>query len=281
MLEKVEEKEMISMNKLRPVVASVMIAMLSVWANAQGARGERSLSCDSDGNSDRASHCEIKEQTIGAVGGMIVVDGKKNGGVSVKGWERAEILVRSKIQSWAATEAEAKSIASGVRVETGGANIYAVGPEPGDRAGWSVSYEVFVPRNSNLSLKTHNGGIGVSDVRGSIDFSAVNGGVSLRRLAGVVKGSTTNGGVSIELSGNAWDGEGVDVRTSNGGVSLSVPENYSARLEAGTVNGGIKVNIPITIQGQIKRELSVDLGGGGALIRARTTNGGVSVNRKG
>lgn len=270
---------MISVYKLRTLVLSVMFATLSLSAFAQKDREEKAMSCDSNWNGDRASHCVIQEQTTGAAG-TITVDGRKNGGVSVKGWEKSEILVRAKIQTWATTDAEAKSLASEVRVETGGANIYAAGPEQGDGRGWSVSYEVFVPRNSNLTLKTHNGGIGVSDVRGSIDFSAVNGGVSLRRLAGHVKGSTVNGGVSIELAGNAWEGEGVDVQTNNGGVNLSVPENYSAHLEAGTVNGGIKVNIPTNIQGVIKRELSVDIGGGGALIRARTTNGGVSVNRK-
>ena len=33
---------------------------------------------------------------------------------------------------------------------------------------WSVSYEIFVPRNADLALRTHNGGISISDVRGKI-----------------------------------------------------------------------------------------------------------------
>ncbi len=134
--------------------------------------------------------------------------------------------------------------------------------------------------NSNLSLKAHNGGIGVSDVRGQIEFSALNGGVTLRRLAGDVKGHTMNGGLSIDLAGNGWDGEGMDVRTTNGGVTLSIPENYSAHLETGTVNGGLKFDFPITLQGEIKHQLSLDLGGGGKTVRAMTTNGGVSIKRK-
>jgi DUF4097 and DUF4098 domain-containing protein YvlB len=99
-------------------------------------------------------------------------------------------------------------------------------------------------------------------------------------LAGHVKGVTRNGGLSIDLAGNRWDGEGMDVRTTNGGVKLTVPESYSAHLETGTVNGGMKIDIPITVQGEIKRELSVNLGGGGATIRAFTTNGGVTIRGK-
>ena len=43
-------------------------------------------------------HCEIKEQTV-AAGGAITVDARKNGGVSVKGWDRNEVLVRARIQT--------------------------------------------------------------------------------------------------------------------------------------------------------------------------------------
>jgi hypothetical protein len=238
---------------------------------------ERGLTCNDNWGGDRASHCMIKEQMIAASGGTITVDGRKNGGVSVKGWGRNEIFVRAKIQTWANTEAEAQALAGQVRIETAGANIHAEGPEQGNRQGWAVSFEVSVPRNSNLSLKAHNGGVSIADVRGQIEFGAMNGGVSLKRLAGNVKGHTMNGGLSIELAGNGWDGEGMDVKTTNGGVSLSIPENYSAHLETGTVNGGLRSDIPITVQGEVKRELSVNLGSGGQKIRAFTTNGGVSI----
>ena len=72
----------------------------------------------------------------------------------------------------------------------------------------------------------------------------------------------------------------MDTSTSNGGVSMSVPANYSARLETGTVNGHIRVDFPVTVSGQIDRQLSINLGSGGPLVRAPTTNGGVSIKRK-
>lgn len=261
--------------------AMVLLALLCAACVQAAAQNEqKTLNCDKRwNNGDRAGHCVMKEQTIPAAA-LVSVDGKRNGGVSIKGWERSEILVRAQIQTWAETDAEAQALAGQIRLETGGADIYAVGPELRDRNGWAVSYEVFVPRQSNLSLKAYNGGISVTDVRGQIAFDGHNGGVSLKRLAGYVKGQTHNGGVSIVLDGVRWEGEGIDVRTTNGGVSLMLPENYSARLETGTVNGGMKVDFPITVQGEIKRELAVDLGSGGAPIRVRTNNGGVTIKRK-
>ena len=63
-------------------------------------------------------------------------------------------------------------------------------------------------------------------------------------MSGDVHGRTSNGGVDVDLDGATWQGEGLDVETSNGGVRLRMPEQYSARLEAGTVNGGINVDFP-------------------------------------
>jgi DUF4097 and DUF4098 domain-containing protein YvlB len=181
------------------------------------------------------------------------------------------------IQTAAGTEAEANQLATQIRVELNGARIRAEGPEQTGDSHWSVSYEVFVPRRSNISLKTYNGGISIADVSGRIEFTAHNGGVSLRRLAGSVQGETTNGGLSIDLSGERWEGEGLDVRTTNGGVSMSVPANYSAHVESSTVHGGMKVDLPAIAGGQIEKEFAADLGSGGARVRAVTTNGGVNI----
>jgi len=242
-----------------------------------------SLQCRDSGDYGRSfSHCEIKEQPVPA-GGVITVDGKQNGGVSIKGWERNDILVRAKIETRAPTQAEADSLAQQVRVETAGLNIHAEGPASGDDYQWYVSYEIFVPRRSDLSLTAHNGGISVNDVAGKINFKTMNGGVSLRRVGGAVEGSTTNGGVSVELAGASWQGEMLNVTTTNGGVNLSMPENYSAHIETRTVNGNVAsdfpLNVPMTDRGRLPKEITVDLGSGGPTIRAVTTNGGVHLGR--
>ena len=241
-----------------------------------------SLTCR-DGNNwygDRlVGNCEIREQTI-AANGPLSIDGRQNGGVSVKGWDQNQVLVRARVQAGAPTEAEAADLARQIRIETGGNKIFASGPENSRDRHWDVSYEVFVPRRSDVSVETHNGGIVFMDVNGKIDFNATNGGVVLRRIGGAVRGSTTNGGLVIELTGDRWDGETLDVSTTNGGVIMSVPENYSAHLETGTVNGSISVDFPVTVQGRINKELAVNLGAGGATVKAMTTNGGVRITRR-
>ena len=99
-------------------------------------------------------------------------------------------------------------------------------------------------------------------------------------LAGDVQAETTNGGVHVELAGDSWEGEGLDVETRNGGVKLSIPEGYSAELETGTVNGRVNIDFPVTVQGQIGRSIETTLGSGGAPIRVKTRNGGVTISRQ-
>ena len=263
----------------RSVLVATLVALVSMSALAQEKRG--SLSCRENNNwGDRlVNNCEIREQTIPASGGTLTIDGRQNGGVSVKGWDQNQILVRAQVQAGAPNAGEAEQLGRQVRIETAGNKIYANGPEQQRDYHWSVSYEIFVPRRSDLSVQTHNGGISFSEVNGRIDFSATNGGVVLRKCGGSVHGATTNGGLVVDLAGDHWDGETLDVSTTNGGVSMSVPENYSAHLETGTTNGSISVDFPVTVQGRINKELAVNLGSGGATVKVMTTNGGVRIKR--
>jgi len=239
-----------------------------------------SLSCD-DRNSrnDRlVGHCEMKEQTLGAPRGAIQINPGMNGGVSVKGWSRGDVLVRARIETWGETDSDARGLASQIRISSGAGQIQAEGPEMDRRRNWSVTYEVFVPSQSDVQAKAHNGGIHISDVRGKIEFEATNGGVTLQRLAGDVHGRTANGGLNIELAGDRWDGGGMDVATVNGGVKMDVPSNYSAHFETSTVNGDVSLDLP-SVQGHATKQASFDVGRGGATIRVVTTNGGVRIRK--
>jgi DUF4097 and DUF4098 domain-containing protein YvlB len=183
------------------------------------------------------------------------------------------------VEGYGADDASAKAIAAQVRVNWSAGQVSATGPETNHDQSWAVSYEVFVPRNADLALKTHNGGISIADVRGNIQFDAQNGGVNLKNLAGDVEGKTTNGGLNITLAGNRWDGNKLDARTTNGGINISMPTGYNAHFETATVNGHLNANFDMTVHGEIGKKLSTDLGSGGPTIHVETTNGGVNVKK--
>jgi hypothetical protein len=236
--------------------------------------------CDESSRGDRGWSCQVREETLG--GGALRVNAGPNGGIEVEAANRADVLLLAKVEARAETDADARALVDQVRINTAGSEVTAEGPSTrGRHQGWSVSFRLYVPARTDLSLRTLNGGISIEGVRGEIDFRATNGGVKLAGVGGTVRGSTVNGGLDVELDGPQWDGQGLDVETSNGGVKLSIPEGYSAELETGTTNGGLRLDIPITLQGELnRRHITTTLGGGGPRIRAVTTNGGVAVRRR-
>jgi hypothetical protein len=256
-----------------------VLASLALAATAFGQmrdNQDKAMTCEQGGSGSQARYCEVREQSVAAVG-LLNVDAGRNGGATVKGWSRNDILVRARVEGWGDSDADARTTGSQVYVDASGGHVQARGPESGR---WSVSFEIFVPQATSLTVKTFNGGISVSDVRGSLRFEANNGGISLRRLAGDVTGSTVNGGVSLELSGTTWDGSQVQVTTRNGGVSLSVPANYSAHFQTETVNGSVRSEFPFSATGDLRsRKRDFSTGAGGPLIRLTTTNGGVSLKK--
>jgi hypothetical protein len=233
-----------------------------------------------DRDDDYYQHCEVRDSNLPAA--PLNVDAGQNGGVSVEAWDRNEIRVRAIVRGSARSESRAREIANQVQVQAGGGRVAATGPDLERREWWSVSYRINVPRKNDLDLSATNGGITIVGVTGNLRFDTTNGGVKLQDVGGRVNGDTRNGGLNVVLGGSRWDGEGLDVETSNGGVTLSIPDGYNAELETRTVNGGLRIDFPITVQGELssRRGISTTLGSGGPMVRVRTTNGGVKINRR-
>ncbi|HUE88200.1 MAG TPA: DUF4097 family beta strand repeat-containing protein [Vicinamibacterales bacterium] len=235
---------------------------------------------DGGWDDDRYRACEVREYTLPA--GPMTVDAGRNGGIRVEGWDRGEIRILAVVTGQARREEDAKRLMSEVDVQAGSGRVTASGPSTRSREHWSVSYRVSVPRRNDLDLNASNGGITINGVSGTIRFDTTNGGVRLADVGGDVRGETRNGGLNVTLSGNQWDGAGLDVETSNGGVTLTIPDGYNAELTTRTVNGGLRTDYPMTIQGELtpRRGISTTLGSGGPPVSVRTTNGGVRINRR-
>lgn len=260
---------------MRFSVTAALTAAFLFASLAPAQEPAKSLQCPPAGKRP----CEMRESTVGTTG-RLEVDAMPNGGIAVKPWNRAEVLVRAKVEAWGDVSL------SGVRVNAGAGRVSAEGPKSISKrnAGWSVSYEVFVPERTDLNLKTVNGGISVTGVRGDLRATTTNGGISLAAVSGKVNGRTTNGGINLKLDGKGWDGESCELATTNGGVSVEVPPNYAARFVAQTTNGGLKAEIP---NAKVERgrstaaTMEAESGGGGPVVKVTTTNGGVTFRERG
>jgi hypothetical protein len=234
--------------------------------------------CREEGRGNRPRYCEVREATL--PGGPLAVDARPNGGIAVRGWDRGEVRVRARIVATGDDPGEARETAGAVQIEAG-TTVRATGPARGSARSWWVSYRVDVPRDTHVSLQADNGGLHVSDLVGDVEMHTVNGGIHVDGSGGRIAGETVNGGIHLRLDGHEWRGQGLDLRTTNGGLHLEIPRDYDARLEVGTVNGGVRSDVPVTTHGRwTGGRIDTDLGRGGSLVKVETTNGGLHLSRR-
>ncbi len=269
------------MKSLLTVAVSVALAGpgFPLFAQLQN-NTEHQLTCGNAGrDGDAVRHCEIREQTYPSIGRLNVDEGR-NGAISVKGALRGDVLVRARIETRADSEASAAIMATQVLIDGSGGQVHANGPQTGENSSWSVSYEIFVPQTTDLTLKTSNGAITISDVRGNLHFDVNNGAVRLQRVAGDVSGTTVNGAIQAELAGGTWEGRQFEVGTHNGAVTVTTPSSYSAHIRAETGNGRIQSDFPLPLAGNPRSQnQDFNLGAGGPLIHITTGNGAIRLKR--
>jgi DUF4097 and DUF4098 domain-containing protein YvlB len=223
--------------------------------------------------------CEVREETLGPRTALDIDPGQ-NGSVHVRGGGRADVRLRTRVEGHATTETRARALVSSVKVTTTDGRIRSDGVMRMNDEHWSTSFYLDVPSNVQLAINTRNGGISLEDFTGEAWMRAINGGLTLRRAGGDVRGKTQNGSLRIELAGSRWEGTALDLETENGSVRLTVPANYSAELETGTVHGRVHIDFPVIIHAGRQRRFTTTLGSGGPKVRAMTTNGSVEVRRE-
>lgn len=265
-----------------PLIPVLVIQFLGATAAvAQEDVDEWLANCRERGWNDRPHACVVRETGMRATTGTLTAEPGPNGGVAIYGWDRDSVAVVAKIQATSRSEADAEQIVAAVRIEAAGRSVRAVGPSQSSHEHWSVSFDVYVPRHTDLALETENGPLSVEEVSGAMELQARNGPVSLRSVAGDVTVRVQNGPLSVHLGGERWEGKGLDAETVNGPVDLAIPARYSAQLETGTVNGPMDLSFPltVTIQGRVSHRIQSTLGDGGAPVRVVTTNGPLSIRR--
>lgn len=228
-------------------------------------------------NEGKVSANDLREIKIPAPNILNV--NSKNGRITVKGENRSDVLVRACVRAWAESKGQADSIVKSIRIETAS----GVRAENTPEENWSVSYEIHVPNRSNLDLMSQNGRITIESVQGQMKFETHNGRITLDDIAGDIKGTTRNGRVTVNLSGNAWQGGGLDVETNNGRISLYLPSTYAANVDVATTNGRFSSDFnELQVEDKKRRggsnKVSGSINGGGAPIRLVTRNGRVSIN---
>jgi hypothetical protein len=152
------------------------------------------------------------------------------GTLTVRGWERNEVLVQGQLAAGAEELSfEAEKDETWVSVEVPDEWFHA----SGEAAAFRSTLTVFVPAASRLSLQSVNAAVMVEGVSGRVEVTTVNGNVRVEAAASAVEVETMTGAVEVRTSAAE-----TSLRTISGGVLV---EGARGRLEIETVSGKVTV----------------------------------------
>ena len=143
----------------------------------------------------------------------------------------------------------------------------------------SVEYTLTVPRTAHLDeIKLINGELDVEGVSGEVRASCINGRLDAHNLSGPAKLSNINGRLDARF--DQLSGSGIELKSVNGALSLTIPSDSNARVEASTVSGGIDNDFGLHVNHHriVGRDLRGELGSGGTHIRLQNVNGRIDIH---
>jgi DUF4097 and DUF4098 domain-containing protein YvlB len=242
-----------------------------------------------------------------------------DGSIEVRPWDRNEVLVEVEkyaLTSEAATDIEVVAEQSGNRVSVEArlrkqprhfgfninrsARLIVSVPATSDLVATSGDGSIDVERiagrielrsgdgsirgralTGELRLKTGDGSIRLEDIDGSMDASTGDGSIVAQGTMSTVRARSGDGSVNIQLDSGSVAKDDWNISTGDGSVTLELPEEFDAEIDAYTGDGTVSVHgaaLSNTIE-KSKRSMRGRLGNGGRNVRVRTGDGSIVLRR--
>ena len=162
----------------------------------------------------------------------------------------------------------------------------------------NVEIAVRVPHTSNLRVRTGDGHIKVTDVKGDSELDTSDGSITVDGGDGNLNADTHDGRIrvvgrydrldlhtgdgSIEAEATAGSkmSSSWSVRTGDGHIQLRLPPDFTADLDAHTGDGHVTVDFPVTVSGDLRQNtVRGKMNGGGQVLDVRTGDGDVRIEK--
>ena len=170
-----------------------------------------------------------------------------------------------------------KSVATEVSSSGGGIDIADLtGKVAAESSGGGVAVTNL---GGAANLSSSGGSIDAANVGGDMDASSSGGGVAIRDAHGKVVAESSGGAVSVTFAaGNAMGG---NLSSSGGGVEARLDPAVALEIDASSSGGSVDCDLPLTVRGKIGRDdIHGTLNGGGALLKLRSSGGGIDIGQR-
>ncbi len=255
------------------------------------------IGCDVDSIIKNDTYAISFEKDISAEGVQKIIVDNVDGNIDIRIHKRNEIAINAEKHVTANTMDDARDFSRRVDVD-----VYREGdvlhidtefPHSKSRSigEVGVDYEIRVPQKMHVEIFDTNGDVTVQDINGDVDITTTNGDINVDNISGDVETTNANGSIDLlNIDGNV-DAQSTNgdlyimiinaqvnctARTTNGDITLYIPNNASTRGTARTTRGDIESDFP-SERPRREDRLEFVLGSGNGELDLWTTNGDIEL----
>jgi hypothetical protein len=136
--------------------------------------------------------------------------------------------------------------------------------------------------SGNLRIKSGDGQVKITNADGAIDAHTSDGNLSVDGLFHALALHTSDGTLDLSLREGTNLAGASTIQSSDGSVTVRVPQNFAADLNVHTSDGHVDCTLPLTMDhyqsgGEHGHELRGKLNGGGTPLIIHTSDGNVKI----
>jgi DUF4097 and DUF4098 domain-containing protein YvlB len=142
-----------------------------------------------------------------------------------------------------------------------------------------TDFDIQVPSQAKLDLKTFSAPVSVTGVSGSLIVDGFSSEVRLTDVSGPTRVKTFSGEITVQA--RSWtDGDDIQLETFSGDVTLRLPDNARGDISFDSFSGRFNSDLPVAMSSSTRRNFRGSLNGGGMTdFRLKTFSGNVSIRR--
>jgi DUF4097 and DUF4098 domain-containing protein YvlB len=143
----------------------------------------------------------------------------------------------------------------------------------------------------DMRVRSGDGSIRMQHVEGALDLETNDGSIGLEAKPTALRAHTGDGAIRLQVEPDAAMQSDWELRTGDGSVTLTLPSEFSAELDAESADGAVRASHPALksdrpddvsddrsrSREERRRSLRATMGSGGRTLRVRTGDGSIRI----
>src|SRR5271155_633046 len=144
----------------------------------------------------------------------------------------------------------------------------------------SLRVEVGVPRDLDLNVRTSDGNVTALGVSGKIQFDTGDGNLRIDGRFDALALKTGDGSIEAQVGSGSKLANSWNLHSGDGHITLRVPSDLNAMLDAHTGDGSITLDVPIQVSGSLSHSsVRGKLNAGGPTLAVSSGDGSIHIEK--